>query len=123
MSESVNIYKIASMANVSAATVSKVINGKEGVGEGTRDRILALIKEYDFQPKISSNVADIIGLVYRVDAPSIAGSNYLMNVIAGITDTLYGLSLIHIYFFSSIIVHFYEIAVSDFPLNVVFQHL
>lgn len=90
MSESVNIYKIASMANVSAATVSKVINGKEGVGEGTRDRILALIKEYDFQPKISSNVADIIGLVYRVDAPSIAGSNYLMNVIAGITDTLYG---------------------------------
>ena len=61
-----NIYKLASIAGVSVATVSKVINGKEGVGQETRERILKLIDEYDFRPKISNSTEDIIGLVYRL---------------------------------------------------------
>lgn len=84
-----NIYKLASMAGVSVATVSKVINGKEGVGQETRERILKLIDEYDFRPKISNNTEDIIGLVYRLDSPGVSVSNYIMKVIAGVTDTLY----------------------------------
>ena len=48
--KSMNIYKLASMAGVSVATVSIVINGKEGVGQETRERILKLIDEYDFFP-------------------------------------------------------------------------
>ncbi len=84
-----NIYKLASMAGVSVATVSKVINGREGVGQETRERILKLIDEYDFRPKMSNNTEDVIGLVYRLDIPGVSTSNYLMRLIAGVTDTLY----------------------------------
>jgi len=47
----VTIRDIAEKANVSIATVSRVINNKsEGVGEETRKRILKLVKELGYQP-------------------------------------------------------------------------
>ena len=49
----VTISDIARMANVSKATVSRVINNKpEGVGKDTRDNILKIIKETGFQPSM-----------------------------------------------------------------------
>ncbi|MGB9680444.1 MAG: LacI family DNA-binding transcriptional regulator [Thermoanaerobacteraceae bacterium] len=47
----VTIKDIAKLANVSITTVSRVINNKtEGVSEETRERILQLVKEYEYQP-------------------------------------------------------------------------
>lgn len=47
------ISDIAQMANVSKATVSRVINNKpEGVSKETRDKILKLIEENNFQPSM-----------------------------------------------------------------------
>ena len=43
----VTMEYIARMANVSKATVSRVVNGKtEGVGKETRERIQRIIEEY-----------------------------------------------------------------------------
>lgn len=48
---SITIKDIAKMANVSIATVSRVINNKaEGIRQDTRERILSIIKEYEYQP-------------------------------------------------------------------------
>lgn len=49
----VTISDIARMANVSKATVSRVINNKpEGVGKETRDNVLRIIEECGFQPSM-----------------------------------------------------------------------
>ena len=50
----ITIKDIAKMANVSKGTVSRVINGKPGVGEDTRKRIIELIKAVNFQPNASA---------------------------------------------------------------------
>lgn len=42
------IYEIAKIAGVSASTVSRVINGKPGVGQETRERIQKLLKQYHY---------------------------------------------------------------------------
>lgn len=44
------IYDIAELANVSASTVSRVINNKPGIKESTRQKIKALLKEHNYTP-------------------------------------------------------------------------
>ncbi len=48
------IRKIAEAAGVSVAAVSYVLNGKKGVSEQTREKILALIKEMNYTPNLNS---------------------------------------------------------------------
>lgn len=49
----VTISDIARMANVSKATVSRVINNKpEGVGKETRDKVLRIVEEAGFHPSM-----------------------------------------------------------------------
>ena len=44
------IYDIAKMAGVSASTVSRVINNKDGVRKETRERISQLLEQYNYIP-------------------------------------------------------------------------
>lgn len=44
------IYDIAKMAGVSASSVSRVVNDKPGVNRATREKIQALLKEYNYVP-------------------------------------------------------------------------
>jgi hypothetical protein len=61
---SVTIAFIAEQAGVSSPTVSKVINGRSGVGAQTRARIEALINEYGYRrPESATARADIMELV------------------------------------------------------------
>ncbi len=47
----ITMKQIADLANVSAATVSKIINGRdEHISDRTRNRVLELIKEYNYLP-------------------------------------------------------------------------
>lgn len=50
-----NIRELAEIANVSIATVSLVLNNKEGVGPETRRRVLDLIEESGYVPKPPRN--------------------------------------------------------------------
>ena len=50
-SDNIGIKKIANLANVSIATVSKVINGKdENISEATRNRVLRIVEEEGYIP-------------------------------------------------------------------------
>jgi len=46
----ITIKKLAELAGVSHKTVSRVINNEKHVNEETREKILAIIKKYNFQP-------------------------------------------------------------------------
>ncbi len=46
----VTIKEIAQECNVSVATVSNILNGKANVSEKTRERVLKVIEQRDYQP-------------------------------------------------------------------------
>ena len=48
----ITIKQIADLANVSRATVDKVIHNRPGVKEKTKAKVLKIIKEVDYQPNI-----------------------------------------------------------------------
>ncbi len=50
--ESFGIKEIAKKANVSIATVDRVIHNRTGVSEATKDKINAIIKEFNYEPNI-----------------------------------------------------------------------
>ena len=83
----VTISDIARVANVSKATVSRVINNKpEGVGKETRENILRIIKEYSFQPSmvargLVTNKTKSLGLIIT----DIANSFYPL-LVRGVED-------------------------------------
>ena len=47
MKNKITIYDVAKEANVSLATVSRVINNSDVVKENTRDKVLAAIEAYN----------------------------------------------------------------------------
>ena len=62
------IQDIAELANVSVATVSRVINNSEKVKEETRERISRIIKENNYYPNLiarnlSKNENNTIGVI------------------------------------------------------------
>ena len=51
LKKTVTIREIAKLADVSTATVSLVLNGKKGVSDETRERILKLMQEHNYVNK------------------------------------------------------------------------
>ena len=45
-----NIYDIAKLANVSIATVSRVVNNSPKVSPKTKEKVLAVMKENEYTP-------------------------------------------------------------------------
>lgn len=59
-----NIREIASIAKVSVSTVSKIINGKDkSISDSTRERVLNVIKEYQYSPYSNINIASRTNLI------------------------------------------------------------
>ena len=51
-SKKIGIKEIAKLANVSIATVDRVLNNRKDVSEKTREKIKAIIKEHNYQPNL-----------------------------------------------------------------------
>ncbi|WP_078555335.1 LacI family DNA-binding transcriptional regulator [Bacillus alkalicellulosilyticus] len=65
----VTIKEIAKLAGVSQATVSKIINNYDDVGEETKKRVLDIMEQQKYRPSYSaktlaSKTSDVIGVVY-----------------------------------------------------------
>ena len=52
-----NSTQIAKLAGVSRSTVSKVLHNYKGIPEETRQKVLKVIKEYDYKPNTMSQAA------------------------------------------------------------------
>ncbi len=71
-SSPMTLAKIAQASNVSPATVSKVLNGRDGVSRATRERVQALLVEFDYQRRgrRSAGAPPIVDLVFDAfDSP------------------------------------------------------
>ncbi len=53
-SNPINIKKVAEMAGVSVASVSRTINGKDGVGKATRQKVLDTCKKLNYNPSLTA---------------------------------------------------------------------
>lgn len=55
----ITIVEIAKRANVSIATVSRIINNKDNVKPTTRHRVIAAMEELKFLPKTAASLSDV----------------------------------------------------------------
>jgi len=86
------IRDIAKMAGVSPTAVSFVINGRDGLSDTTRKRILAVIKETNFTPSVSSQRLSFrrsfnIALMYPATASPFTDLFYY-EIASGLTEEL-----------------------------------
>lgn len=86
---------IAKQANVSQATVSRVLSGDDRVEEALRDRVLEVIREHNYQPDVRARSlrlqrTGLIGLVLKRPHGGLADDPFFANLIAGIMDFLCG---------------------------------
>jgi len=89
----INIRDIAKLANVSVATVSRVINGSTNVSEKTRKKVLKIIQEYDYHPsafaqKLSKARTQIVSLIIPYERGFILSDAFFPPLIKGITEIL-----------------------------------
>jgi DNA-binding LacI/PurR family transcriptional regulator len=89
----VTIRDIAKRAGVSKGAVSYALNGRPGVSEDTRERILAIAKQLGWYPNraaraLSAARADACGLVLARPPRTIALEPFFMGFIAGVESEL-----------------------------------
>lgn len=86
---------IAKFANVSQATVSRVLAGDERVDADIRDRVLGTMKEHNYQPDVRARSlrqrkTHLIGLVLKREVGSLQGDPFFAMLVAEIVDCLAG---------------------------------
>lgn len=86
----VTIRSVAADAGVSYQTVSRVLNGRADVAEGTRERVKAAMRALDYRPSLAARSltrgrSGILAVVlpYGADVPFY--DPYLLDVLRGIT--------------------------------------
>jgi DNA-binding LacI/PurR family transcriptional regulator len=87
------IADIARRAGVTKSTVSFALNGRPGVSDATRTRILEIAKEMGWQPSrtaraLSGGHAGVLGLVVDRPARTLGIEPYFMQLISGIESEL-----------------------------------
>jgi DNA-binding LacI/PurR family transcriptional regulator len=91
--ERVTIRDIAERAGVSKGAVSYALNGRPGVSDDTRDRILSIAHELGWYPNraaraLSAARADACGLVLARPARTLALEPFFMEFLAGVESEL-----------------------------------
>ena len=87
------IADVAERAGVSTAAVSFAVNGRPGVGEGTRTRILRAAEELGWRPSGSARAlthahTGAVGLVIARDADDLEVDDFFVRFLAGVERTL-----------------------------------
>lgn len=89
----VTIGDVAARAKVSKSAVSFVFNGRSGVGEAARDRILQAAEELGWRPDararaLSRSRAQAFGLVVRREAELLSTDPFFPQFVAGVESGL-----------------------------------
>ncbi|HCD34255.1 MAG TPA: hypothetical protein DER01_17720 [Phycisphaerales bacterium] len=82
------VYDIAKAAGVSPASVSRVLNQREGVGKKMTDRILKTMEELNFKPRWQATKARSIGFVVFPHKDCLAYP-YNANILSAASEVLF----------------------------------
>jgi LacI family transcriptional regulator len=90
MSDHLTIADIARLADVSSATVSRVINGQIGNRSKVKQRVMKVIEETGFQPNAVAQTlalqrSTLIGLIFPNSVTSVLSQPYYVKTIESIT--------------------------------------
>ena len=85
----IGIKEIAKMAGVSPSTVSNVLNDKKNVSEETKNRILALCRENDYEPNLSGKTLKGGNSKTILFNFSDFDRQFYLKIIQGISDYVY----------------------------------
>ncbi len=94
---------VAALAGVSLSTVSLVINGKPGVGQDRRERVMQAIKDLGYSLGDRQAVAaetKVFGLLMESLSEASRSEGFYTRIVSGIEETAYGLGyqvLLHVY--------------------------
>jgi LacI family transcriptional regulator len=93
---------VAKAAGVSLSTVSLVVNGKPGVGEETRARVIDIMNELGYVPdrRRNGSTSRVFGLLMESLTVPSSDEGFYQQVVAGIEETAYNLGhhlLLHLY--------------------------
>lgn len=85
----ITIADIASRAGVSIGAVSFALNGREGVSQATRERVIAIANEMGWAPasaarSLAAKTTETIGLVLTRDPSTLGIETFYMRFIAGL---------------------------------------
>ncbi|HLK15399.1 MAG TPA: LacI family DNA-binding transcriptional regulator [Fimbriimonadaceae bacterium] len=88
-------FDIAKLANVSQATVSRVLAGDDRVEDSIRARVMAVMQEKNYRPDVRgqalrSRRTGLIGLVLKRPHGGLSGDPFFAALTAGIIDFLCG---------------------------------
>lgn len=94
-SKRVTIADIARQAGVSPGAVSFALNGRPGVSEETRQRILAIADQHDWRPSSTARAlvgarAGVIGFAVNRPARTLGSEAFFTDLIAGVQSSLAG---------------------------------
>ena len=98
-----NMRDVAAAAGVSLSTVSLVVNGKTGVSQFRRDRVLKAIKEIGyFADRHQNAVTDtkVFGLLMESLSEASRSEGFYLRIVSGIEETAYQLGyqvLLHVF--------------------------
>ncbi|WP_425862789.1 LacI family DNA-binding transcriptional regulator [Arthrobacter sp. TWP1-1] len=89
----VTITSLAQQLGISKASVSYALNGRSGVSDETRERVLALAAELGWYPSSSARAlshsrSETIGIVLLRDPAHVGSEPFYMSVLAGIEAVL-----------------------------------
>ena len=89
----ITISEIADLAGVSKTTVSRVLNDKPDVNPETRERILEIIAEHDYQPNVFAKAISLqksnnIGLLIPHTPDYIFTNQYYVEVLRGVSTAV-----------------------------------
>ena len=87
------IKDIAQKAGVSVATVSKVMNGYDEIGEITKTKVLRIIKENNYRPNanaqsLRTNKSFLVGLFFKDHQDSGVKHPFFRGIISGMEERL-----------------------------------
>lgn len=89
----VTITDIARMAGVSPGAVSFALNGRPGVSEKTRERIIEIAAQHHWVPSSAARAlvgsrADVIGFAVNRSAGTLGTEAFFADLVAGVQSTL-----------------------------------
>lgn len=87
-SKNMSLTSLADRVGVSPATISRVLNNREGIGASTRKRVLDAAREYGYRPRVAVRQTTVALVMDKAGESKITGGGFVESLTLGIVEAL-----------------------------------